>query len=216
MKTLKTLAVCAVLAISALSMAQGRGGGMRMMGGGGGSQSMLLGREDVQKELKLTDTQKSKLEEMRNAMMEEMRGSFQPGGDREAMMKQVQEMMKKADKEALAVLDDSQKKRLKELWIQRSGNRIVANEDMQKELGLSDEQKSKIKGLQDAQNAANQEIFQKMQNGEIDRTEIRPLMEKNNKALDEELGKVLTADQSAKLKAMGGTPFKFDEDNGGR
>lgn len=212
--TFKILVVCAILAVSAVSMAQGRGGGMRMFGGGGGGQSMLLQREDVQGELKLTAEQKSKLEEMRTAMMEEMRGSFQPGGDREAMMKQVQEMMKKADKEALAVLDDGQKKRLKELWVQRSGNRVVTNEDMQKELGLSDGQKQKIKSLQDAQSAANQEIFQKMQNGEIDRSEIRPLMEKNNKALDEELGKVLTADQASKLKAMGGTPFKFDEDNG--
>ena len=215
--TLKLIVVAVTLVSATFSMTQGR---MMMMGGpGGGTQSMLLGREDVQKELKLSDDQKSKLEEMRNSMMEEMRSRFQNGGggggDREAMMKEMQENMKKADAAALAVLNDGQKKRLKELWIQRSGNRIVSNEEIGKELGLTDTQKQKIKDLMAAKQQANQEIFQKMRDGEIDRSEIRPLMEKNNKALDGELGKVLTDDQKAKLKAMGGEPFKFDEDNPG-
>lgn len=210
----KILAIATFVMVSALSMAQGR---MMMGGPGGGTQSMLLGREDVQKELKLTDDQKSKLEEMRNAMMEDMRSRFQNGGgggDREAMMKEFQEAAKKADQQALALLDDTQKKRLKELWIQRSGNRIVMNEEIGKELGITDAQKAKLKELNEAQNQANQEIFEKMRNGELDRSELRPLMEKNNKALGEEIGKVLTADQRAKLKAMGGAEFKFDEDTG--
>lgn len=209
--TVKLISVAALVFAASLSMAQGR---MRMFGGGGMSQSMLLGRGDVQAELKLSDDVKGKLEDMRNAMMEEMRNSFQSGGgdDREAMMKQMQERMKKADTEALALLNDGQKKRLKELWVQRSGNRIVTNEDVAKELGLTDDQKGRIRDLVNAQQQAMNEIFEKMRNGELDRSEMRPLMDKNNKALEEEIGKVLTDGQKSKLKEMGGAPFTFDED----
>ena len=98
--------------------------------------------------------------------------------------------------------------------IQRTGNRVATNEDMQKELGLDDAQKAKIKALVEAQNTANQEIFQKMRDGSIDRSEVMALREKNNKALDEEIGKVFTPAQATKLKGMAGAPFKFDEDGG--
>jgi len=214
---MKLVTVATFVVAAAMTFAQG-GGGMRMMGGpGGGSMSMLLIRDDVKKEIKLTDEQSSKLDEMRTAMQEEMRGKFQGGGgggDREAMMKEVGEMIKKADKDTLALLDDAQKKRLKELWIQKTGNGIVTNEEIQKELGFTDAQKARVKELTAAQSQANQEIFQKMRDGEIDRSEIRPLMEKNTKTLNEELGKVITAEQAGKLKTMGGAAFKFDEDSG--
>jgi len=212
--SMKLFATAALVVIAAMSMAQGRG--MMQMRGGG--MALLLARDDVGKEIKLTTDQKAKLDEQRQAMMDNMRAQFANGGgggDREAMRKQMTDMMAKAEKEALAVLDDGQKKRLKELWIQRSGNNVIANEDVQKDLGLTDDQKAKVKSLMDAQATANGEIFQKVQNGEIDRNEVRPLMEKNNKTLGEELGKVLTSDQAAKLKAMRGVEFKFDEDTGG-
>lgn len=131
------------------------------------------------------------------------------------MMKQFQEARAKMDKEILAILDDTQKQRLKELWVQRAGNGILGNEDIQKELGLSDEQKTKIKDLQAKQREANQQIMERSRNQEIEREEARSLQDKNNKILNEELGKVLTADQAAKLKSMGGAPFKFEENPGG-
>jgi Spy/CpxP family protein refolding chaperone len=217
--TMRIFAVAALVVVTAMSMAQGRGGGMQMFGRGGGSMSMLLGRSDVQGELKLSDDQKAKLDEQRQAMRDNMRSMFQNGGgggDQEAMRKQMTDMMQKSEKDALAVLDDGQKKRLKELWIQRSGNGVIANEDMQKELGLSDDQKAKVKSLTDAQQAANTEIFQKMRDGSLDRSELQPLMEKNTKTLNEELGKVLTSDQAAKLASMKGAEFKFDDSGGGR
>lgn len=210
--TMKTLAVATLVVVAAMSMAQGRGG-MRMMGGGG--MTMLLGRDDVKKEIKLTDDQSAKLEAQRTAMMEAMRARFQNGGgggDPETMRKEFAETAKKAEKEALAVLDEKQRARLRELWIQREGNNVVANEDMQKDLGFSDDQKAKVKALQEASRQAMAEIFQKMQNGELDRSEMRPLMEKNQKAMAEELGKIMTSEQAAKLKALAGPEFKFDED----
>ena len=212
--SMKLFSTAAFVLVAAMSLAQGR---MQMRGGG---MAMLLSRPDVQKELKLTSDQMGKLDEQRQAMRDSFRNLGGGGGggnvDMEAVQKQFREMAAKAEKEALAVLDDGQKKRLKELWVQRSGNNVVSNEDIQKELGLTDDQKAKVKSLVDAQQAANMEIIQKARNGEMDFQELRPIMEKNSKTLGDELGKILTSDQAAKLKAMRGAEFKFDEDTGGR
>lgn len=220
MKAFKMIAVVGMVG-AALSFASAQG--MRMMGGSGMSQGMVLFsfgqggvtlRSDVSKELNLTDAQKGKLEDFQQKQMEEMMASFQ-GGSRpdqaamQAMMKKRQEDETKALKETL---DAKQQARLKELWIQRLGNGAVAVAEIQKELGLSEDQITKVKELQKKQGEANQAIFEKMRNGEIDREELRPLMEKNTKVLNEEYGKVMNDEQRGKLKTMGGAAFKFDED----
>ena len=199
---------------------------MMMMGGGGGgmSQGMVLFafsqdgpsiRSDVSKELKLDDGQKGKLGEMQQKQMDEMMNAFQSG--ERPSQEQMQAMLKKRqeaeDKTLRTILNETQQKRLRELWIQRLGNGAVANPELQKELGVTEAQLTSIKTLMTKQQEANNSIREKMMNGEIDRSEIRPLFEKNAKALNEELGKLLTTDQAAKLKAMGGAPFKFDADN---
>ena len=76
------LFVCAaalLLSLPGLALAQGpvgRGGFI-----GGGDQSlMLLGDENVQKELDIVDSQKEKLDALRQKIGEEMRAMFQGGG----------------------------------------------------------------------------------------------------------------------------------------
>ncbi|MBS1714245.1 MAG: hypothetical protein JST30_07895 [Armatimonadetes bacterium] len=218
-KIIRTLAVAAMIGAAALSMAQGGGGrGMRMGGPGGGGPTMLLMREDVQKEIKLTSEQKSKLDEMRQAMQEKMREMFQNGGgggDREAMMAEMQKMRAESDKQTNAVLTADQQKRLKELWIQREGARSITNADVQKDLNMTDDQKAKVKEIMAAQAEAQQGLMEKMRNQEIDRDEMRTIMTKNQETLKEKLNGVLTDEQKAQLKKMEGAPFKFEEGNGG-
>jgi len=144
--------------------------------------------------------------------------AFQGGGGPPSQEQMQASMKKRNEAEAKLlkeVLDATQNKRLKELWVQRSGNAIILNADIQKELAITEDQIKKAKDLQAKQGEANRAIFEKMQNGELDRSEIRPLMEKNTKALDDELGKLLTKEQADKLKAMGGTAFKFEDNQGG-
>ena len=198
--------------------------GFRVMGGGGGmSQGMVLFsfsqdgpgiRADVSKELKLTDAQKSKISDFQQKQMEEMMGLFQ-GGERPSQ-EQMQGIMKKrneAETKFLGeTLDETQRKRLRELWIQRLDNAAMLNEELAKELAITDEQKQKAKDLQAKQAEANQSVREKARNGELDFTEIRAIMDKNTKALNVELGKLLTDDQKAKLKTMRGAEFKFDAD----
>lgn len=220
MKSLKALFVAAVAVCAVASQAQG----FRMMGAGGGGGAMMLFRmnqdgaeirEDIAKELKLTDEQKKKLLAVQDEQRQKMMDMFQGGGfdpsDREKMQKVIGDMMKESEKKVNDVLDDPQEKRLKELSIQRQGNSAIMNEDVQKELALTDAQKAKVKELQTKQQEAMQATMEKMRNGEIERDQIRDIMSKNQKIMNDELGKILTTDQAAKLKTMGGAPFKFEE-----
>ena len=219
---MKLLAVAAIAVIAVSSFAQGGGGGGRGFGQGrggfGGFQDatgvFLLNREDVAGEIKLTTDQKSKLDAIRTAQREKMRDMFQGGGgggDREAMMAAMQKLQAENAKETLAVLNDDQKKRLKELAVQRMGNAAIANADIQKELGVTDDQKAKIKDLQDKQQAANQALGEKMRNQEMDRDQFQAAMTKNREVMNAELAKIITPEQKAKLTAMGGKAFKFVE-----
>lgn len=218
MRKFKVLVALTIALLSA-SVAYAQGGGMMMMGGpgGAGSDAMLLQRPDVQKELKLSDDTIKKLGEIQSAMQTQLREKFQEmqqGGEmnQEAMQKFIQDLMKETSKKQLALLNDSQKKRLHEVAIQIAGNSAILREDVQKDLGLTDDQKSQIKMAQDKNQTEMQGLIEQMRNGEIDREEMMPKMQKIRESLSEALAKILTDADKAKLKALGGAEFKFDKD----
>jgi len=221
MKAKKLILILATVVAASSAFAQGgRGFGM-MQGGMGGSPVMLLGREDVQDDLKLTDDQKSKLSTIRDTQQSKMRETFQAamqnGGSREEMQKRMQEivpkMMAEVEKEINSVLTADQQKRIREIGIQMAGNRAVMQKDVQKELGITEDQRTKVETLVKRQGEANRSIREKIQSGEIDPSQVRELMEKNNKALDDEIGKVLTDAQKTKLKDLGGRKFERRDQN---
>lgn len=217
MKSLRTLLLGIFVAASTV-VALAQGGGMRMMGGqGGGSPLMLLQRNDVKKDLALTDEQISKLESLQQKMMDEMRSMFQGGGggDREAMRKKMTEMMTAMEKEANGILDTKQQGRLKEIHLQFLGNRALSTPAYQKELKVTDAQLAKIKELNDKSREAMSSIREKMQSGEITREELMEIMKKNNDAMDKELGKLMTDEQKALLTKLQGRKFERDPDEGG-
>lgn len=236
-KTLLTLIAVAILAIGAVApaSAQGRGqgggqqgggggfGGQRggMMGQGGASIAQLVGRADVQKDIKLSAEQKSKIEKInsdaqaqRQSMFEEMRNGG--GGDRQAMMGQFQKMQEDIDKKVEAVLNDEQKARITQIKVQLQGARALMDTKIQSELKLSVDQKKKIADLQSKQQQAMQEVMRRVQDQEIMREDVGPLMEKNNKIMDEELMKILNDDQKKAFVDMKGPEFKADPNQGRR
>jgi len=71
-----------------------------------------IAQPDVAKELNLTDDQKAKIREIQTAQQEKMREIFQgagQGGDRQAMMQQMQALQKAAGEKITALLTDTQK-----------------------------------------------------------------------------------------------------------
>lgn len=218
-----TVVISALLALSAVSFAQGGGRGGGRMGGmmmQGGGPANLINREDVQADLKVTAEQKSKLTALQDKQRQEMQAAFEEmrnGGsfDQDAMREMMTKRAKQSEKDVNAILTTDQAKRLKEIWVQISGNSVITNEDMQKELGMTDEQKKKVKDLQAKQQEATTALMEKMRNGEIDREEIQGIFKKNTETFNKEVGKILTDAQNAKLKEMGGKPFKAAEKTGG-
>lgn len=218
---LKNFFVISLVVLVAVASAQNRQG--RQGGRQNNNMIGLLQRSDVQTELKLSDDQKSKLEAMRPARGQGGNrgggnggggnggggGGQRPAQDPEAMAKAVAER----EKTTLEVLSPEQTKRLLELYIQRVGSRAMIRADVQEALKINSTQKEKIAELQKNQRDANQAVMEKVRNGEIERTAVADIQKKNDSILQDELNKILTADQREKLKSMGGAPFKFDADS---
>lgn len=219
----KKVLVLLLVGASVISMAQNGGGRGGRQGGFARNNNSLIGllnRDDVKAELKVSDDQKSKLDALRPA-----RGQGGAGGgggargngggagggnfDPEAMRK----LQAEREKTTLEVLTSDQVKRLRELFVQRVGARAVLREDFQAELKVTADQKTKIEALQKTQQEANQSVMEKVRSGEIERTAVQDIMKKNETALIEELNKILTAEQKAKMKTLEGAPFKFEADN---
>lgn len=137
-------------------------------------------------------------------------GNFDP----EAFRKQMEERRAQSRKELAAILNETQLKRLGEISIQLRGNRAILDSEVQKALVVTDDQKKKIEDLNGKQREANRAVMEKVRNQEITREDARASRDKNDKAMADELGKILSADQAAKLKAMGGKPFKADPNIG--
>src|SRR5581483_9214652 len=140
------------LAVAGTVAAQPPGGGRGGRGGFGGGMfgggPMLLANEGVQKELKLTDDQKTKVKEFTDAQMAKMREAFTGGQpDREKMQEMRKEMQEKGDKFVKDTLNADQQKRFKQIELQRDGLRAFQNADVQTALKLNDDQKEKLKGL---------------------------------------------------------------------
>lgn len=240
MVTTKLVAAIAVVACAAFAAAQGGGGGGQGRGGGFGQRGFgggndqtglqLLGRADVQRDVAVTAEQKDKI----TALQQEMRGGgFGAGGGgnrggggggggvgggggqgnfdqaamREAMAKRNAEILDKLGK----ILDANQMKRLKEIRIQLAKNGAITHADVAKDLGITEAQKTKIADLQQKQREANMSLRQEG----LGREEMMAAMQKNNEALNTEFGKLLTPEQAAKLKEMGGKEFKADPPQGG-
>jgi hypothetical protein len=226
----KFITVVLISALSAsLVLAQGGGGRQRGRGGNQYSELTLLNRKDVQKDLALTDDQVTKLDEYRTKNTPQRgaggggAGGGQRGGgagagggaavtdeQRAAMVKAAAERREKTRKDLLEIVSEAQLKRVDEIAIQLQGSGVMTNAEIQKVIGLSDDQIAKIKDLQAKQREANMALGQKMSDQEITREDFTAAMTKNNDTMKEELGKILTSAQADKLKTMGGKPFTAD------
>ena len=202
----KLFLVLMVAALASVSMAQGFRGGGRMMGN---TPAGLLQRPDVQTELVLTDEQKTKLGDIRDGMRDKFREAFQNAGDdAAARQKAMTDLMADVTKQINAVLTADQQKRLKQISMQMSSYGILVNDtDLQTQLKLSDDQKSKIADMSKQQQAANAAIMEKIRNQEMQFQEAGPIFQKNQTALNDGIGKVLTDAQKAQFKDLSGKTF---------
>ncbi len=188
---------------------RGQGGGFGGgMGGMGADPIFLLGQESVQKELTLTEDQIKKVKDLQ----EKRRSAFGAGGgggaggfDREAMQKRMEEQRKENDKFVADTLKPEQAKRLNQIVLQRRGAGALNDPKVQDEIKLTDEQREKIKAINEDMAKSRRELFQP---GQPPSEEARTKMQELTKATNDKLVAVLTADQKTKWTDMTGPKFE--------
>lgn len=206
-----TAALVLATGVSVMAQPPQRGGG-RGFGGGFGGTTFLLGMEAVQKELVLTDAQKETFTKLR----EEARTGFGGGNfrdmseeERAKLRTQMEERAKKTEETIKSTLDEKQYARLQELSIQQAGVMAVSRPDVSEKLKLTDEQKTKLRELAEANRGgggrgnfnpnASQEERQKAME------EARARREKQ----EADVMGVLTEEQKKTFEEMKGKKFDF-------
>lgn len=214
-----------------------RQGPPRMMGGGSGGLLMLLGIEQVQKELKLSDEQNAKLRELGEKLRSEMQQQFAgmeklTEEQRRARMAELREKMQKegearaaeTQKQIAAILKPEQLKRLKQIQLQQEGPAALRRPEVAEALGLSKDQLDQLEKIADESREKMQELFRAGR--EADKQAQQPRRFPESREKFQEIRKdsekrsmgVLTAEQKKKLGEMLGEPFELDRSRlfGGR
>jgi Spy/CpxP family protein refolding chaperone len=208
------LAVAAPLALLTIlvSVAQAQQRGRRMMGRS--SFMALLSREQVQKEMNLSEEQKTKVQAVTQKLMEEAREEFaalREIEDRSKMMAKMNELSDKLDTKLREQMRDLglEREQLRRLFQIRLQVNAVAdslsNERLAGRLELTDEQKKKLADINKDMQAKMTELFGKMSSAEQDQRgavfqELRQLRTDTEK---QALG-VLTAEQKKSFEEMKG------------
>lgn len=191
-------------------MAQGRGGGGRGFGGAGYSRTQLVTLNEVQAELKLNDEQKKLATETLEKLNSDRAALRQSsGGDFNATREQSAKLAAEADAKIAAKLDDAQKKRLMEIFVQQNKTGALADAEVQKALGLDEEAVKKLAEARTANQQAMMAAFQEL--GQDATPEQRQeKMATVRKTADEKLFSAISADQKAAFEKLGGTELKID------
>jgi len=163
--------------------------------------------DEVKAELKMTAADNAKVEALLGKMSDDVQASVS-GGDFANLRTEIEKVNAKYDEEILKAVSADQATRLKQLFVQFNGNASLSQPWVQKELVFTDDQKAKVKKLQDEQWQKTMEAFQ---NGP---EEAQGVMKKLQEEFKVETGKMLTEDQTKKLKEMEGAKFEFKKVEG--
>jgi Spy/CpxP family protein refolding chaperone len=223
--TLPVVAICMLVSNVALAQGQGgrRGGGGGGFGGGmgGGGVGFLIGSEQVQKELKLSEDQVAKVKAIQQEAFAGFAGGAGGGGrganlsdeERQTRREEFAKRAEETNKKYLAVLDADQTTRIKQvqLWVSGAAG-VGSNEEAAKELKLTDDQKAALKAINDEATKKRTEMFAGGGRGasEEERAKRTEQMASLRKDTEAECLAVLTDEQKSQFTKMRGPKFEFD------
>jgi Spy/CpxP family protein refolding chaperone len=211
-------ALALVMAGAALAQGGGGrpGGGFGRGPGGGGAGSLLM-MEEVRKELKIDEAQQDLLMQLGQEMRTKAGETFRNLQDvpREERDKRFAAFNAEYQKKIGEILDAKQMARLRQLEIQRGGVRSLTRKDVQDELKLTADQRTRIEQAMDGERQAMQQAFEGFRNGgqmtDEQRQAARTKFEEARKGTETKLLGVLTEPQKKQFTAMQGPLFKFPE-----
>lgn len=203
-KMVVTFGALALLASPA--WAQGRGG--FGMGGGAG----ILRAPNVQKELKLSDEQIGKVDDTLRETMQKHQDDFAALRDlsqeeRPAKMAELNKTISSEVKKSLS-LSDAQSKRFDQISLQARGLQAFNDPSVASKLKLTDDQKSKIREIQESSRGQFQGFNKDA--SEEERAEARKKMAATQKENWTKAQALLTADQKDTWKELTGDPVEIN------
>ncbi|MEO2049906.1 MAG: hypothetical protein ABGX16_25380 [Pirellulales bacterium] len=224
--------VLIVLAADATLQAQDRGRGSRGGGGdrfgrGGMDAASLLRNEQVQTELKLSESQLAELKTFAEKARDQARELFSGLRDLsederrakfEEMRSKRDELQAEAQKQLAKVLNETQVKRLDEITLQVRGIAALSDSKISGKLSLSDEQQKSIKDVLESQREMQREMYGSMRElRDLDREartakfdELRKKGKELTKEAKAAVLELLSKEQLASFEAMQGKPFELD------
>jgi Spy/CpxP family protein refolding chaperone len=163
----------------------------------------LLVDEQVQAELKLTDEQKQKIKEKLDSVVE--RGE---GGRVTIRIQGGPDTITELEEETTKVLDEAQRGRLREVWLQQAGPLTFADEDIAKELKLTNEQKGKVAAALDAHQEKVMTLRAEAEQEEGGFAKMAPKFQKLREETGNQLKAMLDEAQKKRWEAMQGKKFE--------
>lgn len=163
----------------------------------------ILARLDVQKELKLTTEQISKINDIISDVVKDG-----PNGAKVLMVSPDTDV-DAMDAEITKLLNEKQRQRWKEVWLQFSGGRAFFKDEIAKEIGITKEQQGKIAELQ--QEFMTQMREMSLHPGEALSEERLAELKKMQKEWEAKIEKQLSKEQQVKWSAMKGVKFERTE-----
>jgi hypothetical protein len=211
-------ALAVVMAMAQVAEAQregGRRGGGRGFGRGGFNVSavQLAGAEEVQAELKLTDDQKTKVDDINDELAEARRDLFQGGG---GSQEERQKLNSDAAAKLAEVLDEGQQKRLMGIQIQVNGANSLLDPAIAKELSITEDQTSELTDVREENDDAARDAMDEWrdQNQDLSREERFAKMQEKMQELraesDKKMLAVLSDEQQSQYTALMGEKVEID------
>lgn len=176
-----------------------------------GSSAILLGTDDVQKELKLTSLQRAVIDDIRSEYRDAARDISAKVAAGQQTKKQglanLQSLTAGSDRRALRVLNDDQRKRLDEIRYQLVGGYMLLQPKLQADLALTDKQKAKITKIWERGETYASKVNTWFENGEISFYERLLYLRENREDRSDDFLAVLTPGQYTKFTAHEGELF---------
>jgi len=210
----------AILAAADPVQAQpGRGGfGRGGFGGGGfggGGIGDALSREDVQKEIGLSEEQRQQISSLQTTLRDDP--EFQTLMQRmqetpqEERMQLFGEIRSLSERRINGLLNPEQQKRLRELTFQRDGMRSLQSPGAAQQFGLSEEQQEQVTAATQEYDRARFEI---RFNRELSEEERNQRSEELRTQFETKVRGVLTPQQTQAFEQQKGKAFEFAQDSG--
>jgi Spy/CpxP family protein refolding chaperone len=150
-----------------------------MFGGmGGGGPWMLLSQPAIVKELNLSDDQQADIKKINQKSQADVREVFDSMADatpeeRQDLGKKIQSITKDSNKALEGAISADQVKRLKGIYLQFRGEQALRDPEIQEALGLTADQKAKIRSPLAVLTDEQKEAFEKMKGEKFDVSSLR-------------------------------------------